>query len=215
MAALEDKIKKQVEFYFSDSNFPKDKFLRAQAALNEEGYVPLSVVASFSKMKALTSDITAIVKALQDSEHLKVSSDGTMVKRIADLPQEDVSAIKTVYAKGFPAEQGYTLDDVESVFGKFGKILCVRIRKGLGKRIKPSVFVEFNTAEEARAAAAATSTFKDKPLEVLMKADYFAKKKEERKQKFSEKKNIKRKADGQEGEEEEKTEEKKEKKKKT
>lgn len=30
-------IKKQVEFYFGDSNFPKDKFLRAQAALNEEG----------------------------------------------------------------------------------------------------------------------------------------------------------------------------------
>ena len=27
----------QVEFYFSDSNFPKDKFLKAQAALNPDG----------------------------------------------------------------------------------------------------------------------------------------------------------------------------------
>jgi hypothetical protein len=32
-------IKKQVEFYFSDSNYPKDKFLRAQAALNDEGCI--------------------------------------------------------------------------------------------------------------------------------------------------------------------------------
>jgi hypothetical protein len=34
---LQDKVREQVEFYFSDSNFPKDKFLRSQAAQNEEG----------------------------------------------------------------------------------------------------------------------------------------------------------------------------------
>lgn len=34
---LASKVLKQVEFYFSDSNFPKDKFLRAQAALDAEG----------------------------------------------------------------------------------------------------------------------------------------------------------------------------------
>src|SRR5690606_13007699 len=38
MAATDpNKVRKQVEFYFGDSNFPRDKFLRAQAALNEEG----------------------------------------------------------------------------------------------------------------------------------------------------------------------------------
>ena len=34
---LAEKIKAQVEFYFSDSNYIKDKFLRNQAALDEQG----------------------------------------------------------------------------------------------------------------------------------------------------------------------------------
>lgn len=34
---LAQKIRKQVEFYFNDSNFPKDKFLRGEAEKNPEG----------------------------------------------------------------------------------------------------------------------------------------------------------------------------------
>jgi hypothetical protein len=34
-----DTVRKQVEFYFSDSNYPKDKFLRSQAAQNDEGCI--------------------------------------------------------------------------------------------------------------------------------------------------------------------------------
>ena len=34
---VERKIQEQVEFYFSDSNLPKDKFLRSLVANNPEG----------------------------------------------------------------------------------------------------------------------------------------------------------------------------------
>jgi hypothetical protein len=34
---LKTKIKKQVEFYFSDSNYPRDKFLRTEASKDPEG----------------------------------------------------------------------------------------------------------------------------------------------------------------------------------
>lgn len=37
--ALKNSIRKQVEFYFSDSNYPKDKFLRSQAAQNDQGCI--------------------------------------------------------------------------------------------------------------------------------------------------------------------------------
>lgn len=33
------KIKKQVEFYFSDSNFPRDKFLRTEASKDPDGCI--------------------------------------------------------------------------------------------------------------------------------------------------------------------------------
>jgi lupus La protein len=38
------KIVKQVEFYFSDSNFPNDKFLRGTADKNG-GWVPVATIA--------------------------------------------------------------------------------------------------------------------------------------------------------------------------
>jgi hypothetical protein len=34
---VQAKVKKQVEFYFSDNNFVRDKFLRAETAKNKEG----------------------------------------------------------------------------------------------------------------------------------------------------------------------------------
>ncbi len=37
--ASEAQILKQVEFYFSDSNYPRDKFLRGCAAKNEKGCI--------------------------------------------------------------------------------------------------------------------------------------------------------------------------------
>ena len=44
-------IKKQVEYYFSDANFPKDKFLVAETAKDKEQWVNISVLATFNRMK--------------------------------------------------------------------------------------------------------------------------------------------------------------------
>ena len=65
---MADKIKQQVEFYFSDSNYPRDRFLRSKAGENEEGWIDLSVIATFARMKALTTDSEEIIKAVKDSD---------------------------------------------------------------------------------------------------------------------------------------------------
>jgi len=189
-----EKIKEQVEFYFSDSNLPKDKFLRAQCALSDEGYVSLALIGTFSRLRALTEDAEQIKEAIKNSEFLKVDSTGTMIRRITPLPEDDTSGSRTIYVKGFDAEKGYSLEDVQTVFSKFGKMLSVRIRRTIEKKQKPSCFVEFSSAQEAQTAAAATITFKDVPLAVLMKSDYQQKKKEE-KQKLLLDKKAKRKAE--------------------
>lgn len=46
---LEDKIRKQIEFYFGDSNLHKDRFMSQKIAENPDGYVDLSVIMSFNK----------------------------------------------------------------------------------------------------------------------------------------------------------------------
>lgn len=53
-ADLLAKIKKQVEFYFSDSNFRKDKFLREKANADPDGFVPITVLLTFNRLKSLT-----------------------------------------------------------------------------------------------------------------------------------------------------------------
>lgn len=46
---LEDKIRKQIEFYFGDSNLQKDRFMSQKIAENPDRYVDLSVIMSFNK----------------------------------------------------------------------------------------------------------------------------------------------------------------------
>jgi hypothetical protein len=76
-------VLRQVEYYFSDSNFPKDKFLMAEVAKSEEGWVGIATIAKFNKVKSLvpTEDVATVADALRYSNFLEVSEDGTLVRR--------------------------------------------------------------------------------------------------------------------------------------
>jgi len=200
MADIDSKILRQVDFYFSDSNFPKDKFLRAQAAQNEQGFVPISTLTTFNRMKELSTDIPHIAKVLKDSTTVEVNEDGTMIKRKNPLPEADASIERTIYAKGFPTD-GISIDDISKVFAPFGKVLSVRVRKTLDKKSKESAFIEFEKAEEAKAAVSASPIpkYNEKDLKILMKQDYVQSKKEEKKKAEAEKKDSKRKVDDENG----------------
>lgn len=74
---IEDAIRKQIEFYFSDSNFRKDAFLRSAAESDPEGFVPLSVLLTFNKLKSLSTDVEVILDAVKSSESVVISEDRT------------------------------------------------------------------------------------------------------------------------------------------
>jgi hypothetical protein len=56
----------QVEFYFSESNLPRDRFLRAEVAKTPNGAVSLALVCSFSRMRALL-DIASATSDVPDT----------------------------------------------------------------------------------------------------------------------------------------------------
>lgn len=62
---LQEYIRKQIEYYFSDENLQKDFFLRGQ--MDAEGYVPLIIIGRFNRVRALTQDVTLIKEALEES----------------------------------------------------------------------------------------------------------------------------------------------------
>ncbi|KAG5395178.1 hypothetical protein IGI04_025141 [Brassica rapa subsp. trilocularis] len=85
---LKQKIIRQARSLCSfDENLPTDKFLLNAMKKNKKGFVPISSIATFHKMKKLTRDLDLIVSALKESSFLVVSSDGKKVKRLSPLPE--------------------------------------------------------------------------------------------------------------------------------
>ena len=206
---LEQAVKKQIEFYFSDSNFRKDTFLRAAAESDPEGYIPLTVLLTFNKLKALTTDTEIILDAIKDSDIVAISEDRTKIKRISDLPTTDDSEKRTLYVKGYPiSDADVTIESITETFSKYGKVLMVRMRKTKEKEFKGSCFIEFEKIEDVEVANNAANeggtmqlSFKDTPfLCILPFVEWLAKKKaksERKKNKtFDPKVGEKRKADG-------------------
>ena len=76
---LRKRIVEQVEFYFSDDNIMKDKFLLKHIWRNKQGYVSIKLLSSFKRVKALTKDWQVVCKALRSSDILEVSESSTKV----------------------------------------------------------------------------------------------------------------------------------------
>lgn len=69
----------QIEFYFSQRNLQGDFYLRNQ--MNPFGFVPISVVSNFNRVKKLTNDLDLVRNTLLYSQVLEVSHDGSMVRK--------------------------------------------------------------------------------------------------------------------------------------
>jgi lupus La protein len=158
-----DEIRKQVEFYFSDSNLCGDKFLFTQTGGPENKPVPISVIHSFKRMRHF-QPFSAVVAALKESKTLEVVGNDE-VKRKTPLPLdkdvnfedsakliEDRSMARSLYAKGFGEEKATTQLDIEAFFNPYGPINMVKLRRNHPENtFKGSVFVEFESPEVMQA----------------------------------------------------------------
>ncbi|XP_014616882.1 PREDICTED: la-related protein 7 [Polistes canadensis] len=144
--ALHAAILKQMEFYFSDANLTKDRFLGN--LIKEDPYIDLSVFIRFNKIRELTTDINRIAKALQASTMLSISENGLKVRRITPIKQKKNTEDCTVYVQNLPP--GATHDWLNSIFSQYGNVAYVSLpHYKINKKIKGFAFVEFDTPEEA------------------------------------------------------------------
>ncbi|XP_063166164.1 la-related protein 1B isoform X3 [Candoia aspera] len=99
---LKEYIKRQIEYYFSVENLERDFFLRRK--MDQQGFLPISLIASFHRVQALTTNVNLILEALKDSTEIEIV-DQKMRKRIepekwpipgpspCSLPQTDFSQL--------------------------------------------------------------------------------------------------------------------------
>ncbi|GMI97014.1 La related protein 1a [Hibiscus trionum] len=73
MVTLRANIVKQIEYYFSDENLLHDNYLIS--LMDDEGWVPISTIADFKRVKRMSTDIQFILDVLQSSSTVEVQGD--------------------------------------------------------------------------------------------------------------------------------------------
>uniref|UniRef100_A0A0E0DFQ7 HTH La-type RNA-binding domain-containing protein n=1 Tax=Oryza meridionalis TaxID=40149 RepID=A0A0E0DFQ7_9ORYZ len=182
-------VLRQVEFYFSDSNLPRDNFLRKTVEESEDGLVSLALICSFSRMKkhlGLDADVKqetmqeetvlAVAEVLRRSSALHVTEDGKKVGRSIELSKldeimEQVDS-RTIAASPFP--YNVKLEDVQSFFAQYGKVNSVRLPRHIAdkRHFCGTALVEFSEEAEANAVLKNTLVFAGADLEIKPKKEF-------------------------------------------
>lgn len=111
---FDEKVRKQVEFYFSDSNLQTDKFLWKIYESND-GWVELKTILTFGRMRQYRPE-DKVISALKELKKLVLSANNDMIRR--KDPIKDFNEVKntrkrnTIHIEGFPKD--LSQDDVEN-----------------------------------------------------------------------------------------------------
>lgn len=89
---LEQKIIRQIEYYFGDINLPRDKFMQEKLK-EDEGWINLDVLLTFKRLASLSKDANEITGAIKKSENqlIEVSADGKKLRRSPDVPLPELN----------------------------------------------------------------------------------------------------------------------------
>ncbi|CEG68121.1 hypothetical protein RMATCC62417_04438 [Rhizopus microsporus] len=194
MAPLTDnqKIRKQVNFYFSDSNLPYDKYLWTLHANAENHWIPLSIIAGFKKVRMITEDEQAVLDALKEEESdiYELDVENKNIRRKGEVVKQD-HVSRSIHVKGLPlvdegAEKPVDAlielqDKMEDFFNEKAKVLAIRLKKHDDtKKFKGSAYIEFENPEAAKKVAELKEVeFDGHNLAILYRPEYHKLKEEE------------------------------------
>ncbi|XP_076895586.1 la-related protein 6B-like isoform X2 [Bidens hawaiensis] len=136
-----------------------------------EGYVPISIVVAFKKIKALVSSNAQLANILRNSGKLVVSEDGKKVKRLQPLTEPDMEDLQSriIVAENLPDDHCH--QNLMKIFSAVGSVKTIRTCQpqasnggatsasraakadGMLFSNKLHAFVEYETIESAEKAA--------------------------------------------------------------
>ena len=176
-----NKVANQLEFYFGDANLKRDRYLRQMIEGSTTGFVPISEVLTFSRLKALTSQPSIIAQAAKLSFTLQVSEDNLGIARKAPLPKNEQPVDACIWIKGLPFNA--TLDEISQAVKTIENVetYSIFLRKDKQQLFNGEAFVELGNAEEVNLIVekgVKSLLFRNQPLdapELLPLADWMSK----------------------------------------
>ncbi|PPD83155.1 hypothetical protein GOBAR_DD19924 [Gossypium barbadense] len=167
-------VLRQVEFYFGDSNLPKDDFLKTKINESEDDMVCLALICSFSKMRGhlnLTEvkkaddvpdcTLKVVAQTLRTSSSLKVSEDGKKVGRSTKLlePEELIEQLDSRTIAASPLELN---------------VNSVRLPRHVVQRkyFCGTALIEFSAVEDAQTVLEQSLVFAGAEQELKPKKDF-------------------------------------------
>ncbi|ORX89594.1 hypothetical protein K493DRAFT_340546, partial [Basidiobolus meristosporus CBS 931.73] len=169
ISILKIKLRDCFEGYFSDEQI-KATLAQVKSSSFEDGWVPIAMLASFKRIKNISSDMGLILAALNESTILEVSQDQLRVRR--RIPFEGfIKADKdenTLYAHGF--SKTTTIEEMKNYFAQFGTVQSVvLIRPTDDPKYKGAIFVEFTSIEETARVLNAQHIYDGRQISVSLK----------------------------------------------
>lgn len=132
---------RQLAFYFSDANLRRDRFLREKIVSADEGFVPISVILPFNRLKLMgcstPEEISSAVEAADPKFNLELSEKRDALRRSGNAEPPPLSfggagsdfEKRSVQLGGFPKGESITIEDVTALVERFGSVAFVRLQQ--------------------------------------------------------------------------------------
>lgn len=179
-------VLKQVEYYFSDENLVRGKFLRKKIQQSVDGWVHLNVLVTFKRLASLSTNVKVIGKLLfqSNSTVIEISKDRQRVRRIDNKPvlkknRENISEMifRSAYVEGFSKDL-----DIDFLIKLFVGANNVIIRNYFDKnsntyKSKGSAFVTFPNRVQCDEFVKKTVVLNGEQLKIMHQENFIEEKK--------------------------------------
>lgn len=154
-ASVVERVKEQLEFYFSDSSMRKDHWLRSKAREHPELYIQLGFLVAFKRIRNITKDVSIIAEAADLTDIVTLNTDRTAVRRTVKLQPDPLSlAWRSVVLQDLP--EGATVQSLRLLCEPLGAVQEVWIFEPVSGATAPEALVP--RLAELKAETCAVST---------------------------------------------------------